>query len=129
MNACRRPPWLPFERDQIVLYALAVLLLVAVAVRYGVGRWATAKDVRKLETGDRIDYRVDLNRAGPDELDLLPGIGPVKAERIVAHREAHGLFRSVEELAEVRGISRAAVGQIRELVTVGPAAEGREPPE
>ena len=129
MSACRRPPWLPLERDQIVLYVLGVLLLVAVAVRYGVGRWATAKDVRKLEAGDRIDYRVDLNRAGPDELDLLPGIGPAKAGRIVAYREAHGLFRSVEDLAEVRGISPAAVGQLRDLVTVGPAAEAREPPE
>lgn len=47
---------------------------------------------------------IDLNTAGVAELDRLPGIGPVLAARIVAHRDAHGPFRGPEELLAVQGI-------------------------
>ncbi len=62
---------------------------------------------------------IDLNTASADELETLPGIGPVLAERIVAYRTEHGPFRSVDELAEVRGISPRMVDELRGLVTVG----------
>ena len=61
---------------------------------------------------------VDLNTASADELDTLPGIGPALAGRIVAYREANGPFRTVDELAEVDGISLAMVDKIRSLITV-----------
>lgn len=129
MRGSRRPPWLLLERDQVVLYVLGVLLVVVAAVRYGLARWGAAKDVRTLEPGAPIAYRVDLNRAGADELDLLPGIGPAKARRIVADRQATGPFRRVDDLARVPGITAAMVEELRDLVTVHPAPEGREPPE
>ncbi|HSK96291.1 MAG TPA: helix-hairpin-helix domain-containing protein, partial [Euzebyales bacterium] len=47
---------------------------------------------------------VNLNRATAVELEELPGVGPVLAERIIAHREANGGFRSVSELQQVSGI-------------------------
>src|SRR5262245_36174918 len=47
---------------------------------------------------------LDLNRATVEELDRLPGIGPVLARRIVEHRERHGRFGSVDELLGVPGI-------------------------
>lgn len=47
---------------------------------------------------------IDLNTAGVSELDGLPGIGPVLAARIVAHRDSHGPFRGAEELLAVQGI-------------------------
>ncbi len=129
VSASRRRPWLFLERDQLVLCVLAVLSLAVVAARYAATRWLAAKDVRKIEPGERIDYRVDVNRADAEELDLLPGIGPAKAEAIVADRAARGHFRSVEDLARVRGVTRAIVEQFRDLVTVGRACEGKEPPE
>jgi competence protein ComEA len=61
---------------------------------------------------------VNINTASAEMLDALPGIGPVLAERIVAYREANGPFRSVDELAEVDGISLAMVDEIRSLLTV-----------
>ncbi len=64
---------------------------------------------------------IDLNTASVDELETLPGIGPALAERIVAYRTEHGPFQSVDELAEVRGISPRMVDQLRGLVTVGGA--------
>lgn len=61
---------------------------------------------------------VNLNTAGPDELDKLPGIGPVTASAIIAWREANGAFTSVDQLAEVDGIGTARLARVRDLVRV-----------
>jgi competence protein ComEA len=61
---------------------------------------------------------VNLNSAGPDVLDQLPGVGPATAAAIVAHREQHGPFASVDDLADVRGIGPAKLEALRGLVTV-----------
>lgn len=63
---------------------------------------------------------IDLNRAGPDELATVPGIGPVLASRIVKWREERGGFRSLEELLKVPGIGARLLNQIRGKVRVGP---------
>ena len=63
---------------------------------------------------------VDLNEAGAAELESLPGIGPVTAAAIVAHRQREGPFRSVESLQEVTGIGPVKLGRIEDLVTVTP---------
>ena len=60
--------------------------------------------------------RVDLNAAGGGELDALPGIGPVLAQRIVDHRTATGRSRSVDELDDVPGIGPAIAAELAELV-------------
>jgi competence protein ComEA len=61
---------------------------------------------------------IDLNAATAEELDVLPGVGPATATAIVAYREEHGRFGSVEELLEVRGIGDAKLEQLRPLVRV-----------
>lgn len=61
---------------------------------------------------------LDLNRATVQELTTLPGIGDVLAQRIVDYREAHGPFRSVDELIAVEGIGEGKLEKLRELVTV-----------
>ena len=61
---------------------------------------------------------ININTAGADLLDTLPGIGPVLAEAIVVYRELNGPFRSIDELAEVKGISLKMVDEIRSLVTI-----------
>lgn len=61
---------------------------------------------------------IRLNSATAADLEALPGVGPVLAERIVAHREARGAFERVEDLLEVPGIGESKLASIRELVTV-----------
>ncbi len=63
--------------------------------------------------------RIDINRASAAELERLPGVGPALAQRIVAYRETHGPFRSVEDLANIAGISERMVAQWTDLITVG----------
>ena len=62
--------------------------------------------------------RVRLNTATKDELETLPGIGPVLAQRIVDFRNARGGFRSTRELMEVPGVGPATYARLRTLVTV-----------
>jgi competence protein ComEA len=61
---------------------------------------------------------VDLNAATAEQLDALPGVGPVLAQRIVEWRAAHGRFDSVAQLQEVDGIGAAKFAQLRDRVTV-----------
>ncbi len=59
---------------------------------------------------------VSLNTATPDQLDALPGVGPVLARHIVEHRTRNGGFRSVDELREVNGIGDRRFADLRNLV-------------
>lgn len=61
---------------------------------------------------------VNVNTATADELETLPGIGEVLAQRIVDHRTEHGPFASVDDLLDVSGIGEAILEDIRDLVTV-----------
>ncbi len=61
---------------------------------------------------------VNINTASATELEALPGIGEVIAQRIVDHRTANGSFATVDELMEVSGIGEAILEDVRDLVTV-----------
>ena len=62
--------------------------------------------------------KVSLNRASASELEVLTGVGPVLASRIVSHREANGPFTTVEDLLDVPGIGEAKLSTIRDFVVV-----------
>lgn len=59
---------------------------------------------------------VHLNTATIEELDALPGVGPVTAQKIVDYRDQHGAFTSVDELDAIPGIGAARLEQLRDLV-------------
>jgi competence protein ComEA len=61
---------------------------------------------------------VDLNTASVEQLDTLPGVGPVTAAAIVAWRDANGRFSSVDQLGDVDGIGPARLEKLRDLVHV-----------
>jgi competence protein ComEA len=64
----------------------------------------------------------DLNTATKEQLDTLPGIGPVKAEAIIKYRNEKGPFTSVEQLKEVHGIGEKLFQSIKSEVVVNPPA-------
>src|SRR5512139_2926785 len=61
--------------------------------------------------------RVDINTATAAELESLPGVGPAKAQAIVAHREV-APFKTADELVEVKGIGEKLYAQLKDRVTV-----------
>ena len=79
------------------------------------GRLPTATAVKSIApTG--CESVVNVNKAGVEELEELPGIGPVKAQAIVDYRNAHGDFANVEELDEVEGIGEKTLEKIEPCV-------------
>ncbi|MBD5531748.1 MAG: hypothetical protein HDQ98_06030 [Lachnospiraceae bacterium] len=64
------------------------------------------------------DTRIDLNRATKEQLMTLPGVGEAKAQAIIAYRETHGRFETIEELMEVSGIKQSVYDRLKEMIKV-----------
>ncbi len=61
--------------------------------------------------------RLSLSSATAEQLDELPGVGPVTADAIIAYRTSHGGFQRVEELLDVQGIGEKTLADLKDLVT------------
>ena len=69
---------------------------------------------------------VNINTADANALDaVLVGVGPAKAQAIVEYRQAHGPFKSADQLAQVKGIGLATVEKNRDRIEVGGAAPSK----
>jgi competence protein ComEA len=79
---------------------------------------AAPPSARAPATGGAPTGKVDLNVATVEQLDALPGVGPVMAQRILEWRARHGRFTRVEQLREIEGIGERRLAQLREMVTV-----------
>lgn len=64
------------------------------------------------------DDRIDINRAGASELETLPGIGQVLAQRIIEYRDKHGRFNTPEEIMSVSGIGPKIFEDIKDKIRV-----------
>jgi len=69
-------------------------------------------------TGSGAAVLVNLNTATVEQLQTLPGVGPVLAQRIIAYRDEHGGFKSVADLRQVSGIGEARYNELKDRVTV-----------
>ena len=61
---------------------------------------------------------VSINKANPEELQVVHGIGPALAERIVNYRQANGGFKSLEQLKEVKGIGDGKFEKMKDQITL-----------
>lgn len=79
-------------------------------------------ETRGIQQGRHL---LDLNQASAGELEALPGIGAVLAQRVIAFRTSTGGFRAVDDLREVKGIGAKKFDRIKSLVTVStPGTQG-----
>jgi competence ComEA-like helix-hairpin-helix protein len=103
----------PLPRSMQPLFASAVAVgLVGIAV------WLAFTGRHGLVDHDAppavpVRFTVDINKADADELSQLPGLGPMIAARIVAHRDTHGPFSTPDALLAVPGIGEATLAAMR----------------
>lgn len=69
-----------------------------------------------IEGSESTNGTININRAEATTLEQLPGIGPAKAQAIVAYREENGPFKTVEDLLQVSGIGPKSIEKLREQV-------------
>ena len=103
----------------------------AVALAATLAAVATLAALQALRAPDApapAPLAIDLNAAGPDELSLLPGVGPSLAARIVEDRLSRGPVRTVDDLDRVRGVGPALLRGVRPFaraaVPAAPPAAG-----
>jgi len=107
---------------------IAAVFAIAFVALWGTGT-ARAKppapqQITQQNASEGQTAALDLNTASAAQLEELPGIGPSRAQAILAFREAHGGFTQVSQLMRIKGIGRAMLRKLRAFVTVGaqPAA-------
>ncbi|GII89948.1 hypothetical protein Ssi02_01790 [Sinosporangium siamense] len=88
-------------------------ILVGVSAPQGATVQGTTQSIPSLDTP-----LIDLNGATAEQLEQLPGVGAVLAARIVEYRDAHGGFRSVDQIKEVTGIGPAKFSDLKDKVRV-----------
>jgi competence protein ComEA len=96
--------------------AVAILLLVVIALIGG--RWYTDRSRPRPAELQRVSAPVELNRASRSELMQLPGVGPSRADKILAYRAANGGFQRVEDLRGVEGIGEITMQRLKPHVQV-----------
>ncbi|MFQ6038243.1 MAG: helix-hairpin-helix domain-containing protein [Candidatus Aminicenantales bacterium] len=72
------------------------------------------------------EKKVNINTASLAELQKLPRIGPVVAQRIIDYREKHGNFKRIEEIMKVKGIGEKTFLKIKDLITVGTVTKAKK---
>ena len=84
----------------------------------GEERKLTDEEIVGGDTGITSSAPLNINIASIQELEQLPGIGPTKAEEIVAYREENGWFLTIEDIMNVPGIGPTIFENMKELITV-----------
>ena len=79
---------------------------------------AQPKATLQLQGQDKVPVVVNVNKATTEELVKVRGIGPVMAKRIIEYRDKNGMFKSIDDLAQVHGIGGNKLQRIRDQITV-----------
>lgn len=66
-----------------------------------------------------IEDKININTADAAQLETLPGIGPVLAQKIIEYRQTYGQFRIIDQIKDVSGIGDATFAEIEPYITVG----------
>tara|TARA_R110001583_G_scaffold42735_2_gene135869 strand:- start:17701 stop:18012 length:312 start_codon:yes stop_codon:yes gene_type:complete len=66
----------------------------------------------------QISNKVNINQASSEDLAMIKGIGPTKAQAIVDYRESNGKFNSTDELINVKGIGRGTLQKIEAFISI-----------
>jgi len=122
-----------FERRAV--WFLVILMLIGASYRfyrhYTISRQVDLRIEASFENHDELrdgstetitrptlDNTLDINHAPAEELELLPGIGPKKAQKIIDYRNEHGPFTGIHELDNVPGIGPKTLQKMKPLIEI-----------
>jgi len=117
----------PMETDR-VFGLLAALLAMGIGVSGWKYFYSSSGRSPTNRAAAPAAILIDLNRATPAELSLLPGVGPVLADRIVRNRERHGGFSSIAEIDRVHGVGDKTIERMKPYLVIVNPLERRQAP-
>ena len=120
-------PWM--NRFEQILWAILLTIFIALSSVYIVYyRFRQTRFIDIEKNVPRFDYRlaIDVNSAEWAELTVLPGISETYARRIIDYRSQHGVFQSIDDLANVPGIGPKRLEQIRSFLYVDESSDSTE---
>lgn len=123
------------KRDRIAIAIITTLIVVGWGWRYVSYKTQDSGEVRVLKGAipvpsalnapnqyaaefPGIDAKVNINTAGRDDFESLPGIGPKKAAAVLEYRDQNGPFASPDDLLNVNGIGPVTLDRIKNLITI-----------
>ncbi|HDQ26245.1 MAG TPA: helix-hairpin-helix domain-containing protein [bacterium] len=100
------------EKSMLAVIGGAALIGLVLNIFFSYGSSVTASEIKPRTVV------IDINRAAPEELTRLPGVGPSYASAIIEYRERNGGFKSPAELMKVKGIGPKKFEKLKNLITV-----------
>lgn len=113
----------PTKKQLVVIYFLGTTLFISAIIKVGMDYhwWLPKTEIVSSLQPEEIKIKFDINTAPWYELVLLPKLGEAKAKAIVAYREKHGNFKTLDELDKVKGIGHSITEAIRDHLKIGSA--------
>lgn len=108
------------HQERVVLLFIALVALSGTVINYLQKNNPQFKEFIVSNSAQEETYsNLDLNKATPEELQRLPGIGPELARRILAYRASNNGFKTSEEIKKVKGIGSAKFELIKGYISIG----------
>lgn len=104
----------PHERKVIVF--LAVLIFFGALLNLLGSKINNSKAIASIKNQPKESQSININTAGLDDLEKIPGIGPEIANRIIEYRKNNGNFISLDDLDKVKGIGAKKLGVIKKYI-------------
>lgn len=103
-------------RNEVALVGISIVFIL-LALIFSAQENTSYTVATKSQT-EASEYLININTADEDELDMLEGIGPSLAEKIVSYRTKHGPFDNIEELCNVSGVGASTLEKFKDFIKV-----------